>query len=96
MATTSQLHAVKVALVGVDERGHIHQYGEFYRRGDVSLEHMTAIVHPKDQEVLESIHIAHLPKDEQLAALDRILEALAVMGAQGRVRQRLTDKGVIQ
>ena len=26
--------------LGVDARGHIHQYGEFYRRGDVSLEHV--------------------------------------------------------
>ena len=57
---------------------------------------MTTIVHPKDQEVLESIHIAHLPKDEQWAALDRILEALAIMGASERVRQRLRGKGIIQ
>ena len=26
--------------LGVDAQGHIHQYGEFYRRGDVSLEHI--------------------------------------------------------
>ena len=26
--------------LGVDALGHIHQYGEFYRRGDVSLEHI--------------------------------------------------------
>ena len=57
---------------------------------------MTTTLHPKDQEVLDSLHISCLPFAEQRVYLDRILEALATMGAQERVRERLHDKGLLR
>ena len=47
---------------------------------------MTTTLHPKDQEVLDSLHISCLPFAEQRVYLDRILEALATMGSKAAVK----------